>query len=52
MRLYEQTRHYFSALCIHVMEHNLADSDLVAVLLGFVVFGGVFFEVLQRIFWR
>ncbi|KAF7533884.1 hypothetical protein G7054_g6678 [Neopestalotiopsis clavispora] len=25
---------------------------LISVLLGFVVFGGIFFEVLQRIFWR
>ncbi|KAM0813873.1 putative Stress-associated endoplasmic reticulum protein [Seiridium cardinale] len=27
-------------------------SPIWLVLLGFVVFGGVFFEVLQRIFWR
>ncbi|KAH8200771.1 hypothetical protein TruAng_005088 [Truncatella angustata] len=29
-----------------------ADRNHLAVLLGFVVFGGVFFEVLQRVFWR
>lgn len=27
-------------------------SPIWLVLLGFVVFGGIFFEVLQRIFWR
>ncbi|KAK9414443.1 hypothetical protein SUNI508_11285 [Seiridium unicorne] len=33
-------------------EDTLADLRTPPVLLGFVVFGGVFFEVLQRIFWR